>query len=253
MNQINSTLKALEKNNGKAFVPYITAGVNGLEKFKEQLLFLQNENVTMIEVGIPFSDPTADGPVIQVASQKALENGITLEIVLNFLQEIKNELHVPIVIMSYFNPVYKYGIKRFIAHLKCANISACIIPDLPLEEEAMIVPLLKTAEIHFIRLVTVTNNNARLKKIISKSSGFLYAVTVTGTTGTNSQFHKNLIPFLQKVKKISKVPILAGFGINTREDIKVINEYCDGVIVGSKIIELLEKHEYKKISQLINI
>lgn len=252
MGKLSKAFKRLETTRSKAFVPYIMAGSDGLATFKEQLLFLQKANATVIEVGLPFSDPTADGPTIQKAGLHALKNGMTTETILNFLYDIKNELSIPIVIMTYFNPIYQYGIERFVAHLKKAGVSGCIIPDLPLEEEDLIVPHLAKAKIDFIHLVTITNSEERLKKIIERSNGFLYAVTVTGTTGARTSFHNDFASFLQKVKKLSTIPVLAGFGISTPAQATEISRHCDGVIVGSQIIDLFEKHDLQSIEQLIH-
>lgn len=251
MSKIEETFQQLERSQAKAFVPYIMAGVNGLAAFKDQLLFLQQAGATMIEVGLPFSDPTADGPTIQAAGQQALKNGITTEKVLTLLQKIKNEITIPLIIMTYFNPVYQYGVKKFVNDLKNAGISGCIIPDLPLEEENIIVPFLNKENIDFIRLVTVTNSEERLKKIVERGKGFLYAVTVTGTTGTQATFHHDFSQFLKRIKQQSSIPVLAGFGISTTDHVKEVSQYCDGVIVGSKIIELFKKKNLESIKQLI--
>lgn len=251
MSQLSKVFTKLERTGKKAFVPYVMAGTEGLTKFKEQLLFLQETGATMIEVGIPFSDPTADGPTIQYAGTLALQQGITLEKVMLFLEEIKAEISIPIVIMTYVNPVIQYGIERFVAQMVKGGISGCIIPDLPLEEEELITPYLNEAKIDFIRLVTLTSSEERLKRMIANSSGFLYAVTVTGTTGSRTSFDTEFVAYLQHVKRLSPIPVLAGFGISTVAQIQEINAQCDGVIVGSKLIELFEKEDYASIQQLI--
>lgn len=252
MSPIKKAFSKLQRTGKKAFVPYVMAGVDGFEKFKEQLLFLQEAGATVIEVGLPFSDPTADGPTIQRAGNKALKNGVTVAKVLNFLEEVKDKLTVPIVIMTYVNPVYQYGIENFVSQMKKSGVAGCIIPDLPLEEETMMTPFLKEANIDFIRLVTLTSNEQRLKKIIARTNGFIYAVTITGTTGTQASFSEGAAPYLQKIKALSSIPVLAGFGISTAEQVKEVCQHCDGVIVGSKLIELFEKEDYSTIQQLVN-
>ncbi|MBA4537156.1 tryptophan synthase subunit alpha [Bacillus aquiflavi] len=252
MNKLKERFNKLLQVGEKAFVPYIMAGSSGLEKFKEQLLFLQKSGVTAVEVGIPFSDPAADGETIQKAGKRALEQyGVTLEGVLNFLQEMKNEVTIPIVIMSYVNPIYRLGVEHFINLAQKSGIAGCIIPDLPLEEEEMMTPQLEAAGIELVRLVTLTSSEERIKQIAERGNGFLYAVTVTGITGIRRSFHDQFASYLNKVKQLSPIPVLAGFGISTSEQVSEACEYCDGVIVGSKIIELFERDDFASIVELI--
>lgn len=249
MDKIQSALTSRGK---KAFVPYIMAGDGGLETLKEKLLFLQESGADAIEIGIPFSDPVADGPTIQRAGIRALNNGTTLKKVLLHLQQFKDELSIPLIIMTYLNPLIAYGFETFAEDAAKAGVLGCIIPDLPIEEEEMIAPVLEKENLSLIRLVTLTTPAERIKNIAEKASGFIYAVTVTGTTGTRNEFSSDLAGFLKTVKSLSPVPVLAGFGVSNSEQIHEVCRYCDGVIVGSKVIDLFERGEYEEIKNLIH-
>jgi tryptophan synthase alpha chain len=228
------------------------AGDGGLNTLENRLILLEEYGATAIEVGVPFSDPVADGPTIQKAGIRALENGTTLKGIINELSKARNSVNVPIILMTYLNPIYTYGINQFIKDIEGAGVDACIIPDLPLEEEDLIAPLLSDANIELIRLVTLTTPEARLKMIAEQGKGFLYAVTVKGITGERNEYDDSLIKFLQTVKKNSSIPVLAGFGISNESQIKEITEYCDGVIVGSKIVDLFQKELLEDMKSLMS-
>ncbi|AOV06415.1 tryptophan synthase subunit alpha [Sporosarcina ureilytica] len=237
---------------GKAFVPYIMAGDGGLEKLKKDILFLQESGVTAIELGIPFSDPVADGPVIQAAGERALTHGVTLRKVLQAIHSFKDEVTVPLVLMTYLNPIICYGIDQFVRDCAASGVSGIIVPDLPLEESALLQPALQEADIALIPLVSLTSPVERIEKIVAESEGFIYAVTVNGITGVRNGFGDALENHLQKLKDISPVPVLAGFGISTVEQVQNIGASVDGVIVGSAIVQALHEEEYGKIKSLIN-
>ncbi len=235
----------------KAFVPYIMAGDGGLNTLKDKLLFLQENGVDAVEIGIPFSDPVADGPTIQKAGIRALEAGVTLTGVIETLKDIQEEITIPLILMTYTNPVVAFGIERFAQQAAEAGIDGCIIPDLPVEEEDLFVPHLEKSGVELIRLVTVTSPEERIQKITAKGNGYVYAVTVAGITGVRSGFNAQLGEFLSKVKSASRLPVLAGFGISTPEHVREMNQYCDGVIVGSKIVELFNENKLEEIKKLI--
>lgn len=252
MNRIEKVMNHLAKNNEKAFVPYIMAGDGGLESLPERILFLERAGATAIEIGIPFSDPVADGPVIQRAGIRALENGTTLRKVLNVIGEIRPIVHTPIIIMTYMNPVLAFGIHSFLEECSRSGVDGLILPDLPLEEEGIIAPYAEKAGIEIIRLVTLMSPLERIQEISNKGRGFLYAVTVNGITGARKGFHEQLGEHLKKVKSVSSLPVLAGFGISSPAHVEEMNKYCDGVIVGSKIIELFEQEDLEGIENLIH-
>ncbi|UOQ87206.1 tryptophan synthase subunit alpha [Gracilibacillus salinarum] len=235
----------------KAFVPYIMAGDGGLDQLDEQLNFLEEAGATVVELGIAFSDPVADGPTIQEAGLRALENGVSLHAVLEKLQETKQTRQIPIVLMTYINPIHTYGIERFAKACEEAGVDGLIIPDLPLEEEGMIVPTLHDHEIALIRLAALTSTEERLTEIAKRTEGFLYAVTVTGTTGARASFQENLGEHLASLREKSNAPVLAGFGVSTPEHVRSLTEHCDGVVVGSKIVDSLHRGDRAGIEELI--
>jgi len=235
----------------KAFVPYIMAGDDGLQTLKRNILFLQKVGATAIELGIPFSDPVADGPVIQEAGERALTHGITLRIVLKELASFKKEITVPIVIMTYLNPIIRYGLKDFVKDCNNSGVSGLIVPDLPLEESGFLRDEFNHSDIALIPLVSLTSPPDRIQKITTAGEGFIYAVTVNGITGVRDGFNNDLGAHLQQLKSISPVPVLAGFGISTPEQVKSIGALCDGVIVGSAIVNALHEEDWTTIEALV--
>ncbi|UOQ50129.1 tryptophan synthase subunit alpha [Gracilibacillus caseinilyticus] len=242
--------RVLERGD-KAFVPYIMAGDGGLGQLEEQLAFLEEAGATVVELGIAFSDPVADGPTIQEAGLRALENGVSLHAVLEKLQETKETRQIPIVLMTYINPIHTYGMERFAKACEEAGVDGLIIPDLPLEEEGMIVPTLQDHEIALIRLAALTSTEERLTEIAKRTEGFLYAVTVTGTTGARASFKESLGEHLASLRAKSNAPVLAGFGVSTPGHVRLLTEFCDGVVVGSKIVDSLHRGDRSCIEELI--
>jgi tryptophan synthase alpha chain len=253
MNRFEKTFKALKENNTKAFVPYIMAGDGGLECLVDRLKLLEKFGATAIEVGVPFSDPVADGPTIQRAGIRALANGTTLKNIITELGKARKEVNIPILLMTYLNPIYRYGINEFVEDIRTAGVDGCIIPDLPIEEEGIITALLQEAEIELIRLVTLTTPMKRIQKIASKGKGFLYTVTIKGITGARNEYDSELNQFLQDVKANSPIPVLAGFGISNQEQITDLTKYCDGVIVGSKIVDLFHSEKLVEMEKLMSV
>ncbi|GGB47602.1 tryptophan synthase subunit alpha [Virgibacillus dakarensis] len=235
----------------KLFVPYIMAGDGGLDILEERLLFLEECGASAVELGIPFSDPVADGPTIQDAGIRALRNGTTLTSVFETLEGFRNKLSMPIIFMAYLNPIYKYGIEKFAADCEKAGVDGLIIPDLPLEEEALVVDYLQEKSIALIRLAALTSPEERLREIAKRTEGFLYAVSVTGTTGARAAHQANVINYLRDLKEITDVPVLAGFGVSNPEQGRELGSACDGVIVGSKIVELLYQDKIDEVKRLI--
>src|SRR5690625_5249134 len=196
--KLDAYLKAKQADGKKLFIPYIVAGEDGFDALKDQILFLQECGVSAIELGIPFSDPVADGPTIQQAGLRALNRGISLGKVLDFLGDFP-ERNVPIILMTYLNPVYAYGIERFAEKCAEVGVSGVIIPDVPMEEESLIAGSLKTHSIAFIRLVALTSTEDRMIELAKRSEGFLYAVSVTGTTGARAEHQDNVYAYLDKL------------------------------------------------------
>ncbi|ENQ3079571.1 tryptophan synthase subunit alpha [Bacillus cereus] len=236
------------QNGKKAFIPYVMGGDGDLQ---EQIRFLDEAGASIVEIGIPFSDPVADGPTIQRAGKRALENGTTVEGIFQVLEEVREEVQIPFVLMTYLNPILAFGKERFTRRCIEAGVDGIIVPDLPYEEQDIIAPLLCDANIALIPLVTVTSPVERIQKITSESQGFVYAVTVAGVTGVRRDFTQELHTYLEKVKAHVQLPVVAGFGISKAEQIEEMTRVCDGVVVGSKVIELLENEKRDEIRELI--
>ena len=251
MISIKEAFSNVLENGDKAFVPYIMAGDGGLDSLKEKIVFLENAGATAIELGIPFSDPVADGPIIQAAGIRSLQAGTTLKGVFKTIRSFRESTTIPLIMMTYLNPVLAYGLEDFFIDCENASINGIIIPDLPVEEEEILLSFADQHGVEIIRLVTLTSPLDRIEAIAKKGNGFLYAVTVTGITGSRTTFQEHLGTHLLKVKEVSPIPVLAGFGISTPEHVKNMTEYCDGVIVGSKIVELFEKNDLDQIKELI--
>lgn len=235
----------------KAFTAYIMAGDGGLHTLKDTILLLEQSGVTVIELGIPFSDPVADGPVIQEAGQRALKEKVTLTEILHELASFKEEIQVPIVIMTYANPVFKIGADRFADLCDTAGVSGVIIPDVPMEEEAEFKEPLAKHNIAMIRFVTLTSSSERIAETVKDAEGFIYAVTVNGITGARAGFAGDLNAHLSRIAEQSPVPVLAGFGVSSKEQAETLGAACGGVIVGSKIVQLLHEGKGSEIKQLI--
>lgn len=236
------------RNGKKVFIPYVMGGDGDLQ---EQIRFLDEAGASIVEIGIPFSDPVADGPTIQRAGKRALENGTTVEGIFQALAEVRAEVQISFVLMTYLNPILAFGKERFTQRCIEAGVDGIIVPDLPYEEQDIIAPLLCDANIALIPLVTVTSPIERIEKITSESQGFVYAVTVAGVTGVRRDFTQELHTYLEKVKAHVQLPVVAGFGISKAEQIEDMTRVCDGVVVGSKVIELLENEKRDEIRELI--
>ncbi|RLL42043.1 tryptophan synthase subunit alpha [Oceanobacillus piezotolerans] len=250
-NRIDSIFKSKLAADENLFVPYIMAGDGGLDKLKDRIHFLTDSGVSAIELGIPFSDPVADGPTIQAAGQRALKAGTTLKGVLEVLATFKEERSVPIILMTYVNPIFIYGIEEFTDACVTSGVDGVIIPDLPMEEEDLVRDALQKREIAFIRLAAMTSPEERMKEIASRSEGFLYAVSVMGTTGARKAHSEEVKSYLETLKKHSPVPVLAGFGVSSVEQAHELSASCDGVIVGSKIVDLLHESKDDEVRTLI--
>lgn len=235
----------------KIFVPYIMAGDGGLEQLHERILFLERSGATALEIGVPFSDPVADGPAIQEAGLRALEEEVTLAEILDTLKKDRSKRTIPIILMTYLNPIIAYGVKKFTEKCEGAGVDGLIVPDMPIEEEGLLTHHLKEAEVALIRLAALTSPIERLETIAEKTEGFLYAVTVTGITGVRKEFTENVGEYIKRLKSLSSVPVLAGFGVSTPEHVKELSKYGDGVIVGSQIVSSFYEERREDIASLI--
>ena len=234
---IEERIKA-PKASGPALIPFITAGYPNAEDFK-QTLFEISKKADVIEIGVPFSDPMADGVTIQRSSHMAIENGVTLKWIFNQLKEIN--LDTPIVLMSYLNPLYVFGMEELVKASLESGVDGFIVPDLPIEESKEFNDRLFEAGLALIQLVTPATPKDRIEMITNQSSGFIYAVTVKGVTGGEEALSADVTDYLKQVQEISKIPVCAGFGIREKSDVEMIANHVDGIIVGSAIVETIEQ------------
>lgn len=249
--QIKDTFDQLKQDNNKAFIAYLMAGDGGLDHLLDQIQTLEKSGVDLIEIGVPFSDPAADGPVIQKAGIRALKENVSLNDILSKLSEIKDDINIPYVLMSYYNPIFKYGLEQFKHDAVAAGVSGLIVPDLPLDEEKELSDALEDSDLAIIRLVTLTTTDERLKEIVKDAEGFIYAVAVNGITGAQDGYSQEVYDNLKRIKEHASIPVCSGFGISSKENAKALGEACDGVIVGSKIVELLHNNQGEQIKSLI--
>lgn len=241
MNRIEKTFKTLRKENKKALISYIMAGDPSLEASKNIIKHLEKEGTDIVEIGIPFSDPLADGPVIQMAGLRALRNHVTVEDVFKLIKELRLETEMPIVIMVYFNLVFHYGVKAFIEKANTVGVDGLIIPDLPYEEEQEVTMHLKN-NLSLIPMITPTSKG-RVKKILKNKTGFIYCVTSLATTGDDSNFNDDLKNQIRSIKKESDLPIAIGFGIHEKTQVHPYLGLIDGYIVGSAIVNNIDKND----------
>lgn len=251
MSRLTQVIENVTAQGDKAFIPYIMAGDGGLETLKPTILTLQKLGVTAIEIGIPFTDPVADGPTIEEAGYRALQAGASLRTVLEELQTFRDDITVPLVAMTYLNPILAFGVELFAIEAKEAGIEGLIVPDMPLEESAIIHDALRVAEIDLVQLVSLTSPAERIAKITAASEGFVYAVTVNGITGARQAFHEELSAHFNNLATYTTKPILAGFGISTPAQVEQLGQLGSGVIVGSKIVDALTKNDWATIEALI--
>lgn len=240
---LTTHLQAIKDSHRGIFVPYIMAGdhENGLAGLAETIAFLEKLGVSALEIGIPFSDPVADGPVIEEAGMRSLAKGTTTADLLATLKTIQTSL--PLVIMTYFNPIYQYGIEDFVADLADTAVKGLIIPDLPHEHRDFVAPFLENTDLALIPLVSLTTGFERQKELIKEADGFIYAVAINGVTGKSGSYRTDLDQHLANLQKVADIPVLTGFGVSSLEDVARFNQVSDGVIVGSKIVKALHQGE----------
>lgn len=238
---LQKTFDSLREQGKKALIAYVTAGDPSLEDTEKIVLSLSKAGANVIELGIPYSDPLADGPVIQQASQRALKAGTTLEGILTLVSRLRSRTETPLVLMTYINPILQYGVERFMNKALAVGVNGLIIPDLPVEEWILVQEAARKHRIALIPLVAPTSPGERIKKICTQASGFVYCVSLTGVTGMRTQLPPNLNEFLSRVLEATTLPMAVGFGISTPDQVETLKERCDGVVVGSAIVSLLAK------------
>ena len=238
MTRIDAKFDALRKQGRKAFVTYIMGGDPDSETSLAVMKGLPAAGVDIIELGMPFTDPMADGPTIQLAGQRALEGGMTLQKVLDMVTEFRRgDAVTPIVLMGYYNPIYSRGVERFLADARAAGIDGLIVVDLPPEEDAELCIPAQAAGLNFIRLATPTTDAKRLPKVLQNTSGFVYYVSITGITGAAAARPADVAPEVARIKAATELPVIVGFGITTPEAAQEIAGVADGCVVGSAIVK----------------
>lgn len=238
MTRIDAKFAELRAANKKAFVAYVMAGDPDYATSLEIVKGLPAAGVDIIELGLPFTDPMADGSTIQLAGQRALEGGMTLDQTLSIAEELrKTDDTTPIVMMGYYNPIYSRGVDTFLEQAKAAGIDGLIIVDLPPEEDDELCIPAQAAGLNFIRLATPTTDEKRLPKVLQNTSGFVYYVSVTGTTGAAAAQASDVAPEVARIKESTDLPVIVGFGVRTPDTAESIAGVADGTVVGSAIVE----------------
>ena len=253
MTRIDQTFEKLKSEGKKAFVSYIMAGDPDFETSLELVMGLPAAGVDIIELGLPFTDPMADGPTIQLAGGRSLNSGMTLIKTLEMAKRFREKNDsTPIVIMGYYNPIYSYGVEQFLTDAKSSGIDGLIVVDLPPEEDSELCIPAKAAGINFIRLATPTTDENRLPKVLQNTSGFVYYVSITGITGAAEAQATDVGPEVARIQRNSGLPVVLGFGINTPEKAKAIAKVADGAVVGSAIVsELASGKPVSKVLEFV--
>ncbi|MFA7074341.1 MAG: tryptophan synthase subunit alpha [Endomicrobiaceae bacterium] len=226
---------------GKAFIGFLTAGDPSIEKTEEFILEMVKAGTDLIEIGIPFSDPIAEGPVIQAANIRALSAGTTTDKIFDMVKSVRQKTDIPVVFLTYINPVFKYGYEKFFASCSQTGVDGIIVPDMPFEEKNECSAAAKSNGIDIISMIAPTSEK-RIKEIASDASGYIYVVSSMGVTGMRSEIKTDLHSILHSIKETTSLPSAVGFGINTIEQAKEISAIADGIIVGSAIVKIIEKY-----------
>jgi len=242
MTRIEQSFAKLRTAGRKAFVPYITAGDPNLAITRDLVFALEKAGADVIELGVPFSDPIADGPVIQRGTERALANGVSLRHVLQLGREIRERSQVPLLLFSYYNPLFNYGLERLAEDCVNSGFDGVLATDLTVEESDEFSRTMHRAGLNTVFLVAPTSSPERMKKIAKASTGFLYAVSRTGVTGERQDLDTELQGFLQTLRKHTSAPIAVGFGISRPEHVRSVWRLADGAVVGSAIVREIERH-----------
>lgn len=236
---MNKLAKVFSK--GKAFIPFITAGDPSIEVTKQLILQMAEAGADLIELGIPFSDPVAEGQVIQDADIRALNAGITVDQIFDMLKAIRKMCNLPIALMTYVNPIFVYGGDRFMKHCQEVGVDAVIVPDLPFEEKGELMPFCSRYGISLISMIAPTSKN-RIRRIAREAQGFVYCISSMGVTGVRQELSDDAREMIKLIKEVNPIPCAVGFGISTPEQASRIAEFADGVIIGSAIVKLIEQY-----------
>lgn len=237
MNRIDITFNNLQEKGTKALMPFLTAGDPDLAITGELILEMEKNGADLIELGVPFSDPIADGPTIQASSQRALEKGVTLDEIIDFVGSLREKTDIPISLMSYYNPIFIMGEETFFERAKAAGVDGVIVPDLPPEEAQPLIKMGIKFDQKTIFLIAPTSTPERIRKIAEISGGFIYYVSLTGVTGVREELDRSIRQNLERIRAATEKPIAVGFGVSTPDQARTVSQWADGVIVGSALIK----------------
>jgi tryptophan synthase alpha chain len=243
MSRITTKFNELRKTGRKALIPYIMSGDPSLSATKKYVLELETAGADIIELGVPFSDPLADGPTIQRASERSLKHGTTLKKVIGMVKELRKKTAIPLILMTYYNPVFKFGIDRFIQAAVTAGIDGVIIPDLIPDEAGEFTALSRRHGLDTVFLLAPTSTRDRIKKVAGASTGFIYYVSITGITGAKLALGKDMKKTLNSLRALTKKPVAVGFGISNPAEARMVSNLAEGVIVGSAIVKLIAQRK----------
>ena len=246
LNRIQKKFNELKKNKQKALILYLMAGDLPFKKNEQLILDFEKEGADLIELGVPFSDPLADGPVIQAAGQRSLANGTNLKKILQLVKNVRKKSGIPLVLMTYLNPVWHYGVARFARDARKAGVDGLIVPDLPTEEGGVIASVMKRYGLDLVYLLAPTSSAARQRSVAKKSKGFVYYVSLTGVTGVRTNLARGLSAQIRAAKRASSLPVCVGFGVSKPAQAREVARTADGVIIGTAVVRAL--HENRTLS-----
>ena len=241
MGRIADAFNQLERQNRKGFIPFVTAGDPDLETSSKILIELAAAGATVIELGVPFSDPMADGPVIQRASERALKHGFGLDKILELVGDARKEIQTPIILFSYFNPLLQFGLKRLAQEARAAGVDGVLVTDLGPEESGQFESELRANDLDMIFLIAPTSTDERLQLVAQHARGFIYAVSRAGVTGVRTSVSAEAEKLVKRMRQFSSLPIAVGFGISNVEQVKDVHRYADAVVIGSAIVAEIER------------
>lgn len=242
MSRIETTFATLRGRNETALIPFLMAGDPDLETTLRLARVVEENGADLIEIGVPFSDPTADGPVLQRSAERALRSGTSLARVLELLQQFRRASSLPVVLFGYYNPIFRYGPQRFAADAVCAGADGCLVVDLPPEDADELQQWTNAAGLEMIFLLSPTSGPARVKLVLARARGFVYYVSLTGVTGARATLPTAVAPAVRALRRATTLPVGVGFGISSPDQAAGISEFADAVIVGSAIMKLVEEH-----------
>lgn len=240
MSRIQKKFLALKNAKQKALIVFLTAGDPSFKKNEELIHAFEKEGADLIEIGVPFSDPLADGPVIQAASQRSLKKGTTLPQILKLVRQVRKRSELPLILMSYLNPIWHYGLQKFAKEARRSGVDGVIVPDLPPEEGRDVEKAFKKQKLDLIYLLAPTSGASRQRAVARRCRGFIYYVSLTGVTGIRKKLSNELVSNVRAIQRVSGLPVCAGFGISTPEQAKAVCAAADGVIIGSAVVKAID-------------